>query len=207
MKKIFCSALFCSALFGMSTIQAAVIDFDSDPSFHYGMISPYEEDGFQVHFFDPEGALFWGTDWKNADPGGNTITNNGPEMLISKADGGLFDLISIDLADVANVGNQGDLWGLVWFDFVFGNPPAIHTISHIVYLDELAGLQTATFNYQGLLQVSILFSTQAQLDNIVVNSSLMPVPVPATVWLFGSGLVGLLGFNRKRSQSTLYSKY
>jgi hypothetical protein len=27
------------------------------------------------------------------------------------------------------------------------------------------------------------------------------VPVPAAVWLFGSGLVGLLGFNRKRSQS------
>ncbi|WAK02475.1 VPLPA-CTERM sorting domain-containing protein [Methylobacter sp. YRD-M1] len=27
------------------------------------------------------------------------------------------------------------------------------------------------------------------------------VPVPAAVWLFGSGLVGLLGFNRKRAQS------
>jgi hypothetical protein len=30
-----------------------------------------------------------------------------------------------------------------------------------------------------------------------------PVPVPAAVWLFGSGLVGLVGFNRKRSQSSL----
>lgn len=33
------------------------------------------------------------------------------------------------------------------------------------------------------------------------NDDLSQVPVPAAVWLFGSGLMGLLGFNRKRSQS------
>ncbi len=31
-------------------------------------------------------------------------------------------------------------------------------------------------------------------------SQVSQVPVPAAVWLFGSGLMGLLGFNRKRAQ-------
>lgn len=33
------------------------------------------------------------------------------------------------------------------------------------------------------------------------RDNVSPVPVPAAVWLFGSGLMGLLGFNRKRAQS------
>lgn len=38
------------------------------------------------------------------------------------------------------------------------------------------------------------------IDNFTVNNAnVSAVPVPAAVWLFGSGLVGLLGFNRKRS--------
>lgn len=39
-----------------------------------------------------------------------------------------------------------------------------------------------------------------QLSGTIYEAKLNPgpVPVPATVWLFGSGLVGLLGFNRKK---------
>ncbi|WAK00849.1 VPLPA-CTERM sorting domain-containing protein [Methylobacter sp. YRD-M1] len=39
-------------------------------------------------------------------------------------------------------------------------------------------------------------------DIYYAENSVSAVPVPAAVWLFGSGLVGLLGFNRKRSQSS-----
>lgn len=41
-----------------------------------------------------------------------------------------------------------------------------------------------------------------QLHGTIYEAKLnpSPVPVPAAVWLFGSGLVGLLGFNRKRSK-------
>jgi hypothetical protein len=39
------------------------------------------------------------------------------------------------------------------------------------------------------------------IDNLVINEQVSQVPVPAAVWLFGSGLMGLLGFNRKRAQS------
>lgn len=32
-----------------------------------------------------------------------------------------------------------------------------------------------------------------------INSTVKPVPVPAAVWLFGSGLIGLIGFARRRA--------
>ena len=34
------------------------------------------------------------------------------------------------------------------------------------------------------------------IDNVIVNASV--VPVPAAVWLFGSGLIGLVGFARRK---------
>jgi hypothetical protein len=202
MKKIFCSVVLCSALFGVNAAQAAVIDFNADPSFHFGDGNPYQEDGFQISnsYDNTGGLLFWGTHPSNADADGNTLSHNYPNttMTLTKADGGLFDFNSIDLADVLNNGSGGD----VQFFFVFGDSSNLQTT---VTLDNLIGLQTFTFNQFGLLLASWTpLTTQGpylQLDNIVVDASVSQVPVPAAVWLFGSGLMGLLGFNRKRSQS------
>lgn len=46
------------------------------------------------------------------------------------------------------------------------------------------------------------YSSGIQLSGTIYEAKLNPnpVPVPAAVWLFGSGLVGLLGFNRKHSK-------
>jgi hypothetical protein len=35
------------------------------------------------------------------------------------------------------------------------------------------------------------------------NSSTTPVPIPAAVWLFGSGLMGLVGVSRRRKTATV----
>jgi hypothetical protein len=37
--------------------------------------------------------------------------------------------------------------------------------------------------------------------NMLLGNTPSAVPVPAAVWLFGTGLAGLMGFNRKRTQS------
>jgi hypothetical protein len=44
-----------------------------------------------------------------------------------------------------------------------------------------------------------------QFDNLVINPSVVPpplppsaVPVPAAVWLFGTALIGLVGFGKRR---------
>jgi hypothetical protein len=36
------------------------------------------------------------------------------------------------------------------------------------------------------------------IDNVVINADIDPIPVPAAVWLFGSGLLGLIGIARKK---------
>ncbi len=33
---------------------------------------------------------------------------------------------------------------------------------------------------------------------LVRNSPISPIPVPAVIWLFGTALIGLVGFNRRR---------
>ncbi len=41
------------------------------------------------------------------------------------------------------------------------------------------------------------FSSSFNLDNVTTS----PVPVPAAVWLFGSGLMGLIGISRRKTET------
>ena len=58
---------------------------------------------------------------------------------------------------------------------------------------------TIEFTANGLQSIS---DESWGLDNVIVSTN--PVPVPAAVWLFGSGLIGLIGMRKKVSKvSTL----
>jgi len=43
----------------------------------------------------------------------------------------------------------------------------------------------------------------AGLVNVAINSGVSNVPVPAAVWLFGPGMLGLLGASRKKEKLTV----
>ncbi len=54
------------------------------------------------------------------------------------------------------------------------------------------------------LQIDLLSGGYAALDNFLIAASDTPgdvgvVPIPASVWLFGSGMLGLLGFSRRKA--------
>jgi len=58
--------------------------------------------------------------------------------------------------------------------------------------------------------LSAFWPDQGAISNVAIWSSSEdgsgqppPVPLPAAVWLFGSGLVGLIGFSRRKSTSAL----
>ncbi len=58
-------------------------------------------------------------------------------------------------------------------------------------------------NYIGLLdEVAIYDTALSQADvTAITNGSLTAVPVPAAIWLFGSGLIGLLGMRRNKQRT------
>lgn len=43
-------------------------------------------------------------------------------------------------------------------------------------------------------------SDVGKVDNVVVMADQVVVPLPAAVWLFGSGLLGLMGIARQRKK-------
>ena len=61
----------------------------------------------------------------------------------------------------------------------------------------------ATGNTNGnvILRIDLLNSGYAALDNFLIVASDTPgeIPIPATVWLFGTGIFGLLGLSRKKA--------
>jgi hypothetical protein len=87
----------------------------------------------------------------------------------------------------------GDVWPGIGFD-VFVNDPAVgdFTIATID-LTALSGTSNLV-----VLDSSEFFSTTAQLDPTLTPGTINLVPVPAAVWLFGSGLLGLIGVARKK---------
>jgi hypothetical protein len=44
-------------------------------------------------------------------------------------------------------------------------------------------------------------TSEAYFDNVSVTADVSAVPVPAAAWLFGSGLLGLVGVARRKSRS------
>ena len=180
--------------------HAAIIDFESlaHDSFVRNVDSPYLEDGFIIE--DP-GVT--GTD-NNAfgvygpeNPGytGSAALFNRSQnalTVLSRQDGSAFDLFTIDLAELnGNVTPPEFL--TVTFDGLLATGG---TVTQTFQLDGNAfGLETFSFvGFTGLSQVSWTQDTPFhQFDNIVTT-----IPVPAAAWLFGSGLLGLIGVARRR---------
>ena len=54
-----------------------------------------------------------------------------------------------------------------------------------------------------ILQIDLLSGGYAAMDNLLIEASDIPaaVPLPAAVWLFGTALFGLIGFNKRKKTS------
>jgi len=55
------------------------------------------------------------------------------------------------------------------------------------------------FGVDGVKRIELNMGGSGAIDNITFTAAEMPqVPAPAAVWLFGSGLIGLVGFARRK---------
>jgi hypothetical protein len=86
------------------------------------------------------------------------------------------------------------LWGTVGFDTFFTAPTGDITIATI----NLTALGAGTSELL-ILNSEFFDDTVNQLSPTLAPGVISSVPVPAAVWLFGSGLFALFGLSRRRS--------
>ncbi|MEW8029365.1 MAG: hypothetical protein AB2792_08390 [Candidatus Thiodiazotropha sp.] len=166
------------------TTHAAILDFSSGTFLDRppgAGLDYYAQDGYIVEIADPGHNTSMGT-----CPGRWCFDNlwgvPAETTFLTSADGSAFDLTSLQVFQSAQGLNFTADGG------AFLNSTDLGTIFFGPEFQDIT-----------LLRIDIPCrgpgaSCRVTLDNIDVN----PVPIPAAVWLFGSGLLGLIGLSRKR---------
>jgi hypothetical protein len=225
MKKLHLLGVVFIYLGGVGPLHAVTIDFNSASTIPSGGISngnPYVEDGFAIStdYWTGVNALQDGWQSNRGSSNGTTTADvfsaantTVVNFDLVRVDGGAFTLGSIDLAELFNNG-----------DFAFsaaarsvavtGTTVAGGTVSATLDIDLVSDgiggvddFQTFSFGTQwvSLLTVNFRasrpgpasngFGTYINFDNIVASAH---TPIPPAVWLFGSGLLGLVGMARRK---------
>jgi len=174
MKKILYSAVLCSALFGANAAQSAVV---IDPSVGWsGDFYWYNGLGNIDEIAGHPGEMHWSI----------TATQDSQMAIASAWDdyvpGDAFKFV-VDGLETAWSTTHTDASGY------------FHGILNNLFLS--AGEHLITIN----VVEDCCGSGGAHVQFSGITASPSAVPVPAAVWLFVSGLMGLLSFKRKRSQS------
>jgi hypothetical protein len=134
-----------------------------------------------------------------------TVTGNYTQILDGLIEFDLASLLNFDTLDV--LGNL-DLAGTLSVSSLGGyNPTDGDTFTIITFNDgddtsdpsDITGIFTNLI-WSGF-DPGVTFTAQYFDHSVVLQAGVEPVPVPAAVWLFGSGLVGLIGVGRRRGKA------
>ena len=116
-----------------------------------------------------------------------------------------FSSLSVDFTIFGQTFNENDdLSGSPTLTFNNGAP--IHLDFLISEIPEPPDdINAIDINEPGLITIDVFDPPSGNLrpvtDGFEVDVSIEAVPVPAAVWLFGSGLIGLIGIARKNKKS------
>ena len=103
------------------------------------------------------------------------------------------DIFSAGTAGGANISGTANLTN-IQYDDGFSN---IGTNADLLALfNGGSGVQTLTYQFGSPMSLTQLFTSGATTS---FSGNITPIPVPAAVWLFGSGLLGLVGVARRKS--------
>jgi hypothetical protein len=120
-----------------------------------------------------------------------TAAVNGTGVL-SIFDGGFTltaDLMWVDIATFGTLGGFNTTGTANLSNIVYGGSNA----DLVALFNAGSGTNTATFQFTTPMSLTDLFTASTMITSTSFSGSITPVPVPAAVWLFGSGLLGLIG--------------
>ncbi len=183
-----------------SALGNIVLDFESAASstkMYAGVSNEYTSFGFKL-----ESSAFasWGTSSSNY-AGSTALFNlfDNDTTVLSRTDGGVFDLYSIDLSEAFRGGRSASV------DFVGTRVDGTQVVESVV-LDGIFGFES--FNFNSLTGVTSVFWSQGssyhQFDNVALGlmgdpspGGVVPVPGAFLLGAFGLTLAGVI----KRRQS------
>ncbi len=180
MRSVFLALLFLAS----TSVHAVTVDFTSD-------ISNVDIQGFSSKGFDFVGnANFWdlGGSATTSDPGCGGCVGVG--WTVTASNGNAFSLESVDMGFFANFGIGGEAT-------IGGVLSGGGTVSRLVTDNSWHTESAFGAEWSDLASVGIYISSGVPQSLTIDNFSASIVPIPAAVWLFGSGL-GLLGWMRRR---------
>jgi len=98
--------------------------------------------------------------------------------------------------DVSLSARETDLWGTDYFYSSTRQTGGGYYISHLFWREWVPyTYATDYYSYHSPIYDGSLTLTNS---NLTIDYTPAPVPIPAAVWLFGTGLLGLWGIRRKR---------
>jgi hypothetical protein len=144
-------------------------------------------------------------DWKQSDQGGffggtalsGLAVSRVTDVLGESSGAWLHDSSDgvQELQRGTNLGSTGWLDNTTYeFDIVFGSSLVEVFVNDVKELSIEGSFNDGSFGFYNYSQSNVLYSA---IDETITP----PVPVPAAVWLFGSGLIGLVGIRRKSSKA------
>lgn len=209
MRNILTSALFCFSLIQVNAVQSATIDFSSAPK-------SLQPNGYTIGdvSFATTYAGKWNYyqillgDWSDSSIShGMALAIVGEEAKLEMSFSKTSDFLSLEF------GNDNPQWisagSKAWLAIYMDNT-LVNTTSVVMNLntimDQSISLSGMLFNralfWYGDTDGHDVWMSEV-VDNITYTTYTPPVPAPApaAVWLFGSGLAGLLGFNRRKTST------
>jgi hypothetical protein len=205
MKKQICTLVLCSAVLGFGSAEAAYVTVDDatgngsmatalnldtkfDQNFDANIGNPFTN--ISTSFFHASANATTGTtgrDWYSF------TTSQANQQAYFDIDNGMWDLDSwvnlynsagalIGASDDGGVNDPGSVHGYDSFLSAVLTNPGLYYLSVGRY-------------YDSDLNPGQDYTLHVSLENHVNPSN---VPVPAAVWLFGSGIAGLMGARRKK---------
>lgn len=206
-------------LMSWNSVGATVLDFESLYPYGGNMTAFYQEDGYTLTndaaaVFNNQGITdasfgWWSINDTNYAGSLGLYTNYWPlTVTLTKDDNNPFDMYSIDLSRMGLLAQYGapGIRSVIFTGTKSDNTTVTQTFTY----GEAVAFQTFLFNsdFKGLKSLSWAPASQTsdvngvgvqyyQFDNITMYPLGAPVPIPAAVWLFGTGLIGLFGVRRK----------